>query len=128
MLLSDILDKFSIPCQGRARKTLVSDYKGDVVSGLTRVIMPSLVNTPSALTTLHPPTPQTSHTDLYFSQTYSPHWEMANTKYILDVKEENNLPKHLWFAKKYKTYPNSELDTSKWTKIVPETNVIERVN
>ena len=53
---------------------------------------------------------------------------MANTKYILDVKEDPNLPKHLWFAKKYKTYPSSALDTSKWTKIVPETNVIERVN
>ena len=53
---------------------------------------------------------------------------MANTKYILDVKEDPKLPKHLWFGKKYKTYPNSELDTSKWTKIVEETNVIERVN
>ena len=53
---------------------------------------------------------------------------MANMKYILDVKEDPKLPKHLWFGKKYKTYPNSELDTSKWTKIVEETNVIERVN
>ena len=53
---------------------------------------------------------------------------MANTKYILDVKEDPCLPKYLWFARKYKTYPNSELDTSKWTKIVPETNVTERVN
>ena len=49
-------------------------------------------------------------------------------KYILDAKEDPKLPKHLWFGKKYKTYPNSELDTSKWTKIVEETNVIERVN
>ena len=86
--------------------------------------MPSLVNT----TLHHPPTPQTTHTNLYSSQTYTPHLEMANTKYILDVKEDPNLPKHLWFAKKYKTYPSSALDTSKWTKIVPETNVIERVN
>ena len=49
-------------------------------------------------------------------------------KYILDAKEDPKLPKHLWFGKKYKTYPNSELDTSKWTKIVEETDVIERVN
>ena len=53
---------------------------------------------------------------------------MANMKYILDVKEDPKLPKHLWFGKKYKTYPSSELDTSKWTKIVEETDVIERVN
>ena len=55
---------------------------------------------------------------------------MANMKYILDVKEDPKLPKHLWFGKKYKTYPtsSSELDTSKWTKIVEETNDIERVN
>ena len=45
-------------------------------------------------------------------------------KYILDVKEDPKLPKHLWFGKKYKTYPSSE---TKWTKIVEETNDNERV-
>ena len=46
---------------------------------------------------------------------------MVNANYAAgDAKHTDNLPKHLWFAKKYKVYPKLFVDTTKWQPLVPE--------
>ena len=45
---------------------------------------------------------------------------MVIHKYIVENNDEHNLPKHFRFGKKYKVYPRRHVDTSSWTKIVPE--------
>ena len=45
---------------------------------------------------------------------------MVIQKYIVEDNDEDRLPKHFWFGKKYKVYPRLHVDTSSWTKIVPE--------
>ena len=42
---------------------------------------------------------------------------MSESKYIVS---DENLPKFLWFSKKYKVYPNLFVGTENWKEIVPD--------
>ena len=48
---------------------------------------------------------------------------MSESKYIVS---DENLPKFLWFSKKYKVYPNLFVGTEHWKEIVPEKEAVEK--
>ena len=48
---------------------------------------------------------------------------MSESKYIVS---DENLPKFLWFSKKYKVYPNLFVGTENWKEIVPQKEAVEK--